>query len=291
MLDILRVDAIIICVEVIPMILDWNAYCYKIHTTHKLNRIDPSDNKSIFSQETHYVRFLELRKMSYRDIYYHWTKIKNGMAAAFQDDPEMQVATFGRIFKASANIPEKVFNQHYSPVKIYKSEIRFLNSIQAPVWVKQYWLVMLVYWKFVSQHKKNVELNTTLCNWAMRQTNVKDTFFGHHQDKIAEFNQHNGGHVMCTSLARRKHGGVIYWFDWAIEKSDEEFIEIKNLDKVQKATKLIVGNTMICPECGKKFIASDKQHTDLCPECYKKQRRNYINNKVRKLRESRKSSM
>ncbi len=256
------------------MILDWNAQCYKIHTTRKLDRSDPSDNKSIFSQETHYIKFLLMREIPYRDIYYHWTRIKNGMAAAFKDDPELQVATFGRIYKAAENISEKSFKHHYATIRIYKSEVDFLNSIKAPIWVKQYWMAMLVYWKFASQHTKNVVVDSTLCNWAMRHTQVKDTRYGLYQDKIAQYNRLESGYVINTGIIKRKNCRV-YWFDWVGDRSDEEFVEIKNLDNCKKALKLISANVQICSLCGKQFKASSRQRTTLCPECYKKERRKY----------------
>lgn len=254
------------------MILDWSTHCYKIHKTRKLSREDPSDNKSVFSQEAHYIKFLALKGLEYKDIYFQWIKIKNGMAAAFRDDPEQQVATFARIYRSSENISEKTFKQHYAPVRVYKSEIRFLNSIKAPIWVRQYWLAMLIYWKFASQHTKNVEINGTLCNWAMRQTSVANQKFGRHQDEIARYNYFDGKHVMQSSILKKKNSRN-YWFDWAIEKSDEEFVEIINLDKCKKALKLIIGNIQVCPNCGKDFVVSPKQHTSLCPNCYQKERK------------------
>lgn len=274
------------------MILDWNSHCYKIHKTKKLSRTDPSDNKSVFSQEAHYIKFLSLRGLTYKDIYFHWVKIKNGVAATFKDDPDQQVAAFFRIYKTSENISESVFKDHYAPIRLYKSEIEFLNKVKAPVWVRQYWLAMLIYWKFASQHQKRVPINSTLCNWAMRQTNVKDAYFGHHQDEIAKFNRLDNSYVMCTGLMKGKRGGVCYWFDWIQSKDgDEEYVEVKNLDKMKKTSKLITGNRAICPCCGKEFVVSSKQHTDLCPHCYTHNRKDYVAEKVRAFRKKQKSSI
>ncbi len=263
------------------MILDWSVHCYKIHTTRKLDRDDPSDNKSIFSQETHYIKFLMLKNMPYRDIYYHWTRIKNGMASAFKDDPELQLATFGRIYKAATNLSDKSFKQHYAPIRIYKSEITFLNSIKAPIWVKQYWLMMLIYWKFASQHTKNVVIDSTLCNWAMRHTSVKDARYGLYQDKIALYNHIEEGYVLNTGIIKKKNCRN-YWFEWVNEKNDEEFVEIKNLDKCGRALKLITGNIQVCPICGQQFVVSARQRTELCPECYRIERRKRENERTNK---------
>lgn len=256
------------------MILDWSRHCYKIHQTRKLSRDDPSDNKSIFSQEAHYVKFLSLKGLAYRDIYFQWAKIKNGMASVFKEDPEQRVSTFARVYKSSMNISDKVFKQHYEPIKIYKSETKFLNSINAPVWVKQYWLVMLIYWKFAAQHTKNVEINSTLCNWALRQTNIANKRFGRHQDEIASFNRTNDGYVLSSGVAKKK-GGRVYWFDWAEKEKDDEVIEVKNLDNVKKALKLIVENRRTCSMCGKQFAFGGKCKRFLCPTCYSRERRTY----------------
>ena len=264
------------------MILDWSRHCYKIHQTRKLSRDDPSDNKSIFSQEAHYIKFLSLKGLPYRDIYFQWAKIKNGMASVFKDEPEQMAATFARVYKTSLNIADKVFKQHYSPVHLYKSEIQFLNSIKAPVWVRQYWTAMLIYWKFASQHSKNVVINATLCNWAMRQTSLKDNYFGHHQDEIAQYNCVDGKYVLSTGIAKRKNSRT-YWFEWLKDCSDEKALEIKNLDSVKKSLKIITGNKLICPECGREFTRSAKSKTNLCPTCYEKLRKQRESNRINAL--------
>ncbi len=245
------------------MILDWSTQCYKIHKTRNLSRDDPSDNKSIFSQEAHYIKFLSLKGLSYRDIYFQWAKIKNGMAAVFKDEPEQMVATFARVYKSSLNVSEKVFKQHYTPVKLYKSEIKFLNSIEAPIWVRQYWLVMLIYWKFASQHTKNVEINGTLCNWALRQTDICNKRFGRHQDEIAQYNRTEDGYILSTGIAKKKNGRI-YWFDWLKENNNGEIVEVKNLDNLKKALKLIVENKQTCPVCGKQFAFGGKCKRLMC---------------------------
>lgn len=261
------------------MILDWSRQCYKIHQTRKLSRDDPSDNKSIFSQEAHYIKFLSLKGLAYRDIYFQWAKIKNGMASVFKDEPEQMVATFARVYKSSLNISDKVFKQHYTPVKIYKSEIKFLNSIEAPVWVRQYWLVMLIYWKFASQHSKNVEINSTLCNWALRQTGICNKRFSRHQDEIAQYNRIESGYVLSTGIAKRKNSRI-YWFDWANKEIGGDFVEIKNLDNPKKTLKIIVGNKKICPNCGREFTYGSKCKTLLCSECYEKDRKRRESNRI-----------
>lgn len=273
-----------------PMILDWNAHCYKIHTTHKLDRSDPSNNKSIFSQETHYVKYLLMKNLTGPQILEYWRRIKNGMAAVFSDDPELRISTFGRIYKAAQNIPEKDFNRHYVPVKIYKSEINFLNKVDAPIWVKQYWMTMLIYWKFASQHTKNVNIDTTLCNWAMRHTSLKDTRFGLYQDKIAQYNHLKSGYVMNTGIIKSRNCRN-YWFDWSVEKSNEEFVEIKNLDNCKTALKLLSGTRPKCRLCGKTFDLSLRRHTDLCPECYAIERKKVINENAKKYYHSKKADI
>jgi len=256
------------------MILDWSRHCYKIHEKKKLSRDDPSDNKSIFSQEAHYIKFLSLKGLTYADIYFHWAKIKNGTASAFKGDPELMVTTFTKIYKSSLNVSDKVFSQHYEPIKIYKRELEFLNSIEAPVWVRQYWLCMLIYWKFSSQYTQTTLINTTLCNWAIRNTNIKNKKFGRHQDEIAKYNRLESGYVLSTDIVKKRNGRK-YWFDWIKPDEDGEFIEIKNLDNLKKPLKLIRENVKTCQKCGKKFTYGGKSKTNLCPKCYAEERRRY----------------
>lgn len=267
------------------MILDWKKHCKQIKKTHLLSRDDPSDNKSIMSQEAHYIKYLTvveelkpLAKGKDNSAFKEWKKIENGTAAAFNGDPEQQFALFAKIYKFSKNIPPKVFERDYQPIKIYKSEIAFLNSLHVPLWMKQYWMMMLIYWKFASQFVKNVEITTTISNWAMRKANVTDKRYGLYQDKLAQQNRVGDGYVMSTAIYKKKNSRK-YWFDWAVEESDEGFIEIKSLDKYEKALKLIVGYKEICPLCGKGFEITGRRQTNLCPSCYAEQRRKYKTSK------------
>ena len=115
----------------------------------------------------------------------------------------------------------------------------------------------------------------------MRHTCVKDNFFGHQQDKIAQYNRLDSGYVLSTGIIKRRNGRN-YWFDWVNEKSDEEFVEIKNLDNCKKALKLINASRQICPICGKEFELAPRQRTELCPECYRNERKRRENERTNK---------
>ena len=207
-----------------------------------------------------------------------WKKIENGTAAIFDGDPEQQFALFAKIYKFSKNIPPKVFEREYQPIKIYKSEIAFLNGLHVPLWMKQYWMMMLIYWKFASQFTKSVEVTTTISNWAMKKVNLSNTWFSRHQDEIAQYNRTGDGYVMSTAIYKKKNSRK-FWFEWAVEESDGSSIEIKSLDKYEKALKLITGYTEICPLCGKGFEITGRRQTNLCPSCYAEQRRKYKTSK------------
>lgn len=265
------------------MILDWKKHCEKIHKTHMLERGDPSDNKSLFSQESHYIKYLEYIGLEYRDIFMNWAKIKNGIASAFKDDPEQRLSTFKSVCKAASNINVEVFEHYYKPIYIYEVEIKKINSVKAPKWVKQYWLSMLVYWKFAKQYSQKVRMGTTLCNWAMRHTSLKDCSFGHHRDEIAFYNNNPEGRIMEISFLN-KSDLYFYSFEWVSEEYGEKQRrwKVSNINKFAKVIKMISSNFLICSKCGKLFEAKDKQRTSLCPECYKKHRRIAINNNAKK---------
>ena len=270
------------------MILDWNTQCKKIHKLKKLSRDDPSDNKRVFSQEAHYVKYLMIEGCNQLQIYDHWRKLKNGTASVFKDDPDLQVSMFAKIFKSGKEISAKVFEQHYEPIKIYKTEIQYLNSVKAPVWVKQYWLSMLIYWKFASQHAKTILINTTLCNWAMKHADIKNQRYGRHQDEIAQYNKLENGYVLSTGIAKKQNGRN-FWFDWIKPDNEGEFIEVESLDKIKKPLKLITGNYKICPKCGKRFAFGGKSKTELCPVCYAEERKATIRNNSKKYYHTKKA--
>lgn len=264
------------------MILDWKKYCEEVYKTKKIRRDDPSDNKSVFSQESHYLKYLILQNLSKEEIFQEWLKIKNGMASAFKDDIELQRVSFFKIYKSASNLPDDIYDRDYKSVHIYKSEITFLNKIKAPKWVKQYWLAMLIYWKFAIQYTKKVRIDATLCNWAMRQTDLKDTLYSHHQEKIAQFNSYEPQHFVIKSLINPNGGERYYKMDWSVEKAQENSYEVKNLSLIKKFTKSLVNNKEICPMCGREYEKTSHQKTSLCSSCYLKTRAEKENERSKK---------
>ena len=72
---------------------------------------------------------------SMSDSFGAWKKIKNGVAKLFDGDNEQQLIEFSHLY-------EKSFKPMYSndrlktpldPIKIYKSEIEYLNKLDVPV--------------------------------------------------------------------------------------------------------------------------------------------------------------
>lgn len=255
------------------VILDWKNYCEKVYKTKKFDRDDPSDNKSLFSQEAHYMKHLLLLGLTPRQINDEWLKLKNGMAHVFRDDPEMQQITFLKVYKSAEQIPDSIMEREYVPIRIYESESSFINNLDAPLWVKQYWYAMLIYWKFAAQYGKKVEINATLCNWALRQTDLVSTYYGHHQTQIGRYNQYEEGKFVLSSSVDSRRKSRYYWFSWLKNTTEDNFCEIKNLDKTKNAINNIISSKCVCPVCKRKFKPSIKQKTPLCPSCYLKKRR------------------
>ena len=261
------------------MIVDWAKHCENIFTTKMLAREDPSDNKSYHKQEIIYLKFLrDVGGYSDSQCFQEWKALKNGTAAEAggSDDATLKY-TYDRIRDQSVFMYKQVeYKKRLAPVHIYQKEVDFLNGIDAPVWIRQYWLVLLVYYKFVSQLYSRVYKSPTLNSWSIRQTEYKDKRFGSKcQDKISKCQIDMGEEIMIISLPLRgeKHPSYVPKF---IETEGAVARMVVSMENVGEALDLIQGMVGTCTECGATFPKNPKTKRNLCEKCYRKMRLEYF---------------
>ena len=224
----------------------------------------------------HYLK--KTKELKDEECYEKWTKIKNGIAKVFESDEEQRKIEYNRLLvraiKKQYDKPN--YNTKLSPVLVYKEELDALNDLDAPLWVKQYWMCLLVYHKFAIQVYESVQKTRTLNSWALRQTNYRDKRYGSiAQDRIAEFQKKTGKKVVKDYPTKKYDRFPVYEMQLVDKKKkcEEVAIEIKTIDKVQEAVELVKDKPAICTECGKPFAKNAKTKRTVCEECYMKKRR------------------
>ena len=277
---VVEFDIIFFYMEVVNLIVDWIKHCYKIDDTHRLDRDDPSDNKIYFKQEVTYIRFLINRGCDYDQCKENWLALENGVASQFKGDREQLSAQFHKTFaKAKTRAYSSIDGSHIlDPVPIYLSEVKRINSLKAPKWVKEYFLVLLIYSKFMSQKKEKVEYSTTLVNWALRQVSDKSRTFRSYRDArkvVADVIMKSKPRPIKFFPIKGNERYTTYSIPFCCSEGDV-VATIDSIDDLEhKIFGIIRSDTCVCRNCGTVFGINSKTKRDLCPGCYKTFRRGY----------------
>ena len=271
------------------MILDWAKQCKKIHTTKEISRDDPADNKQHYAQEIVYLCYLRyVLKKTEVECYKEWKEIKNGVASVFKDDEEQLLIEFNSMYKKtnSKRYMSLNYTTELDPVTIYNAEILFLNRVNAPIWVKQYWLCLLVYYKFMAQRYNRVQKTKTLNAWAIRQSEYKHKDYGGIcQDQIARYNKtiKKPAILDYTKISTERYS--IYKPGFLKTKGKVK-CTCNDINDIQQLFTLLKSNYKKCDICGKKFEVNSKTKRTICEKCYRKYRIqriiDYVQNKEQK---------
>lgn len=270
------------------MIIDWQTQCEKIFSTNKLDRDDPSDNKIYFKQEIAYVRFLISRGYTYDECFQRWKDLVNGVAAQFAGDRDQLEAQFRRTYdKARSRAYAFVDRDHkINPINLYAHEIQKINSLHCEKWVKEYIMILLVYYKLVKQKKEAVEYSTTFVNWALRQSEFKEGGykFRSYRDarkSIAQVLQTSKPRVVKFTPIKNRGKYSTYSMPNITNGESQVVKTINGLFEVKNAFELLRDDYMICSCCGTRFRVYPKTKRTMCESCYTKFRRQYKTDKDR----------
>lgn len=268
------------------MILDWRRNCIKIMETGLLSREDPSDNKVSFKQEVVYIRYLSYLGYTYDQCLARWLEIKNGIAAqlSLSDDDEDLSIQFHRIYlKSKSKFYSFVEDPPMKPIFIYTSEVKKLNSIKADKWVREFFLMLLMYYKFSKQTSDTVEYSTTLVNWILRQVEYGEHKFRSYRDArgaITKVMREAPFKFIKFAPITKKEKYSTYTIPFAHGYGDVAMV-IATPDQMTEAFTLLRDDTACCTKCGAVFKINSKTKRDLCEDCYKKYRRKYKTDKDR----------
>ena len=260
------------------MIVDWISQCEKIEATGVLKRDDPSDNKSFFRQEIIFLRYLIDKGVSRQDILTKWKSIKNGVAAMFTDDEQKNIQFL--------DLYNRAMSKHYAfvskarklqPVTITEEEVRRLNAIKARQWVREYFLVLLVYDKFVIQTGRAPEYSPTLSNWIMRQIHAPNSFrsFRDARAAITKVIRTDRPRHVVFRPSRGSHRYSTFEIPYGTWPASPARVVVNTLDDVCQVLDVIRPDVRKCSVCGCEFPLGAKTKRDMCDSCYRKYRRGY----------------
>lgn len=223
-------------------------------------------------QEIIYLKYLrEVAKFNKQRSYSEWKRIKNGTAANFNGDEDQLYIEFQNLYKKSKSKKYLFYNcsKKLDPIVIYSDELSIINDLIVPVWVKQYWLCLLAYYKFDSQVTGAVEKTPSLNSWAIRQTDRKSKNYGGNcQDSIAKYKNKTGIPVI-NDFVKGKNNKYPTYKPVLIQNSGKIVCTCKTIANIDKLLRL-AKETGICSCCGEEFNVTKDTKTDLCPRCLKK---------------------
>ena len=269
------------------MIVDWNKNCKNIFNTHHLKDDDPYDKKLKVRQEIIFLQYLEkIKKMPEKEIYRQWENIDNGIANIFASEEEQKIIEFSRLLVKSRKIKydQVQLGNDLKPIVIYWEEINFLNNLNVPLWVKQYWGCLLFYYKFASQLQTRVQKTKALNSWCVRQVDYKDQRYGSEcQDLIASYKRKLKENIIQDILQKRSERFPVYKPAFLCT-TGITVATYDCLDQIGNFLQLI-NNKTVFPSCGKSFDKKSKTKRVLCDECYKIYRRQYQSQNKQKNRD------
>lgn len=248
------------------MIVDWKKHCEKIYETKELSIECTEDRKHKVLQEIKYVVFLKDNMgFTWEQIFQEWKAIKNGRASIIGDDREWLDGEFRsnvmreyEVYKKNGGLPIK----ELEPIKIYQDEIDLINSQEAPKWCKEFWVALLINYKFVSQERKFVYKTKTVENWALRITGS-----GYDTNKLRESPWWKYfRNIFVTKVVKSK---VAYQPSQWMEASDKGSVAVTldSIEDYKQAFVLLEDIKCVCKKCGKEFQRKSMDKIEICPDC------------------------
>ncbi len=261
------------------MIVDWARNSEQIFRTSRLTDNDPEDRVCFYKQEAMLLKYLSARNYTDEQIYDIWCNIVNGNAIKSLGDPEGQHRAF-RWVRRCAQSPEYQFYSctcPLKPIQIYQSEIDFLNNTQAPLWARQFWCALLVYYKFQRQNLNpqfdEVRKTQWVTNWAIRQVPEIQLHYSHHQDILGKIQSKMQQRVILDRVHHGQNHELRFFKPSFCAQDGTVICELQLLHELPKVLALISPPMAVCPLCGTPFEITPKTKRTLCLACWKIQRR------------------
>lgn len=185
----------------------------------------------------------------------------------FKHDKEQCRIEFQHLVNSARKIPEKSFNMKKPTIRVYKSEIDYLNKLDAPYWVRQYWLGYLLWYKFMLSQYSTVSSSVSVEGWIYRQIDTEHDFKYKHTE-INAWNRKNNN-PFKKNVGTKGTYSLIEWVG-PTDKMDRVLGIYHDPSEFKQFLPLLKRGTRVCPICGAEFDFSSKTKRDVCEKCWQK---------------------
>ena len=184
------------------------------------------------------------------DIYTIWCRIAKKKYDYFSEE-ELR-ANFERFWKAAG---KKSKGPVVFPIEIFQEEIDAINNADTFIWVKQYALLLLAYYKILGKEKN---MGGGL-SWELLK------FVTAIRPKARDCKRATDLLIKCGLLEIRDFAWIL---NYQCKKGHlfGRFYQIKDMQNIFSELK----TEKVCTMCGKTFCRTSKTKRDICEECWKK---------------------
>lgn len=207
--------------------------------------------------------FCYLREKGYNkeQIFDAWIKTDSLLLQKIGDDKDQRDKYFGKLLADSTKYKIEKGNE----IKIYQSEIDFINKMEVSMWIKQYVLTMLCIYKWYG--KEWCVYNDKIKRFCYSCTDVKreksDVFALLLSKCLEQYKPY---------IIKHLNGKVVFKINFDNFAENRVVFSIANPRNIEAKINNIKCEK-ICEICGKTFeYNSHNKHLNICKACYNKRR-------------------
>lgn len=239
------------------------------------------------------IKYLREARQPKERIYNCWKRFRS------KDKPDYDELLLKENFKSYYNNSfNSVFKKQYPVIIVYQNEIDYINSLPAPLWIRQYIYILTLHSRAANCDTYD-HLPFDEYHWFLDITDAHTSILKSRLiEKLREFKILKAVKIEETyeSLPIIDEDGFVVGYEHetsiineriAIKlpvesKGDIKYEYVTILDALNDVGK--INNNYKCPICGKEYEFTKRMKRDICQSCYAKRRRENKTNTMRKLR-------
>jgi hypothetical protein len=189
-----------------------------------------------------------------------WGGISNGLAATFSYDESELDRTWEELWEAAGRLgPLKPLPE----IAVTDGDLAFLNSLEAPLWVRRYWLCLLVWIRTERALRGAAEYDGYVNAWLIRKA-APGKSVGNAEKSISRWSQRCGRPFPLKAMPSGKGIKAVYALG---EKSGGGVAARVSMDGLEDALSLLSGEAFVCKRCGERFDSDRLRRSGLCERC------------------------
>lgn len=259
-------------------IYNWYENCEYILKTQQY-----TTNIKSFYEQIVFITYLRNQNKTKEEIYNIWQNTLSPQILILKE--EESNIEISLVFKILWEKSEKcvVFKIKTFPIKIFKEEIDYINSLFCEHWFREYLLGLLFFHKFfnIDHLVLTKEINKDI----LHTINKKE--LNERQIKLA--NEYRKKYSLYTSKVHRINGKQerVMKINYCLTEGNI-INTFKNPLEFKEIFNLLSEGTQTCETCRKTYEITSNNKKNLCLDCYKTSRQKYINDYKRQKRKLKK---